>query len=777
MNNEKCLYILAKSFETGNVDELSKILKDDCTYHSDYSSESFSTASQILENISKVYSSLDNDSKYNCKITELKDVLKSKSVFRFNQVKCLILCQYGDCINSVVTIKTNINNNITHIELSRDRNLYNVDFYDYSIEPDSPNDVPKTAFEKVSDKNNYIWKNANSFIEKFLREKDYIISESIPFEDCIGYRCNKYCHDYTVFMFAYGQKQTIPISGEFCSKLRLYSFAQNSTILIVYLKVEKTKKGHKYEYSTYGCYGKNNNVEFWKLKYINEKNILCYFSSNELESRINEFVYAYNNDSLDIYDMIIDENNLKFQVGSDIYANENFFENIKSFHEKNGDMKLGYFRVNNLIYLQIPYIENLGYFVFSIKGNNYNKIYNLCFEYVDDIRDFIIIDEIPMLDKINSIPTITEIDFPIKEESERFTMKLHFSNDESRKFYLPVSWENKSVNYCGYMFTDEIWNSARISINRQKPKMIGCEKYNKCGYGVDFSNGYSISNARCYYESVPYFDDDNEEIKINTIPKFNINEYEYENGYTVRFIECLNLWCLINKNTNIIRKLPDKYQNTHSYIDPACGGLSEGLIMVSVLKEPELQYHHFLRGCAGLWGWIDLEFNTVIEPKYIFAKHFLNGKAIVCKGEWSIDENNKYWCDDEKWGVIDIKENEVIPFIFDEISFVEETERYFFGHIDGWDNGYYAVYDIELHKIIIKLDFYFDIHYMFNSCWYDDGRIIFMEHMAGEEVDYIYIYNLTTEKWEVYHEEYIGRTLNGKTKIVINKDGEDIIVF
>ena len=187
--------------------------------------------------------------------------------------------------------------------------------------------------------------------------------------------------------------------------------------------------------------------------------------------------------------------------------------------------------------------------------------------------------------------------------------------------------------------------------------------------------------------------------------------------------------------------------------------------------------HHNLRGCAGIWGWLDINFNTVIEPKYIFAQHFYGENALVCKGDWTINEEGEYWCDEEKWGVIDKNENEIAPFIFDELSLIDDTDRYIFGHANGWDNGYYCVFDIEASEIILQLDFEFDIYYMFNSCFYINNHIIFTEHIPGEEIDYIYSYGLISKEWELYHVKYEGRTLNGDTKIIVNKDGKDIIVF
>ena len=781
MNIVKYLEILGKAFELGNTDELSKVLHNNCTYHSDYSAKTFNSALHILENISNVYSNLNDDSKYSYKIIKTNDIRLKKSIFKNSSDKSMLLYQYGDCVTSVVTIKTNRQSLITHIELSRDRDLYDVEFYDDSVEPDSANDIPQIVFNESSDNSTYIWNNAHSFIKKFLYDNDYIIYKSQAFDDCIGYQCNRYGNAYTVFMFAFGQKQTIPMAGDFCSKLATYNFSKNSTILVVYLNVQKKKKGKYYEYNTYTYSGQSGNIELWELKSINEKYILSFYPRKELEDRTNELICAYNNDSLDIYDMIIADINPRFEQETGVFLNDGFFSCIKCFHKEHGDMKTGYIRFNDVVYSRVPYIKDLGYFDFSVNPNNHDKITTLRFTRFDDnkrnIKEFIEFDTDKLDTQLETVPKIIGIELPAANESERFTLKLDFSNGEKRKFHLPVSLEDNVIKYKHYVFTDKIWGSAHISNNRLKPQALGYDNYPDCGQGIDFINGYSISNLRCYYESVPYFDDKITEIDIHSMQKFNIEKYDYENGYSVSYVSEFSSLCLINKNKMIIKKLPQEYQQTPIYVYPHCGGLYNGLIMVSSLGDIELKYHHNLRGCAGIWGWLDINFNTVIEPKYIFAQHFYGENALVCKGDWTINEEGEYWCDEEKWGVIDKNENEIAPFIFDELSLIDDTDRYIFGHANGWDNGYYCVFDIEASEIILQLDFEFDIYYMFNSCFYINNHIIFTEHIPGEEIDYIYSYGLISKEWELYHVKYEGRTLNGDTKIIVNKDGKDIIVF
>ena len=155
--------------------------------------------------------------------------------------------------------------------------------------------------------------------------------------------------------------------------------------------------------------------------------------------------------------------------------------------------------------------------------------------------------------------------------------------------------------------------------------------------------------------------------------------------------------------------------------------------------------------------------------------------AMVCKGKWdkkAVDGRDQYWCENEQWGVIDTKENEIIPCVYDEISAVDDTDRLYIVHEGGWENGHYAIFDIKTQKIIIILDFDYDPGYIFNSCFVAENDIlVFDVHEPGEEKDLIYAYDLNKGIYLSHGEVMEDRELDGKTKVVINKDGKDIIVF
>lgn len=99
-------------------------------------------------------------------------------------------------------------------------------------------------------------------------------------------------------------------------------------------------------------------------------------------------------------------------------------------------------------------------------------------------------------------------------------------------------------------------------------------------------------------------------------------------------------------------------------------------------------------------------------------------------------------------------------------------------HEGGWKTGHYSIYDSKEKTIILELDFDFDIGYMFNECFLaDNGLLVFVDHQPGEGLDYLYAYDLSNKKYVAYKAEYTERTLDGESKVVVNKDGQDIIVF
>lgn len=50
--------------------------------------------------------------------------------------------------------------------------------------------------------------------------------------------------------------------------------------------------------------------------------------------------------------------------------------------------------------------------------------------------------------------------------------------------------------------------------------------------------------------------------------------------------------------------------------------------------------------------------------------------------------------------------------------------------------------DVNEQCVILKLDFTFDMGYMFNECFVAEGNLVFINHVPDESTDYIYVYGL-----------------------------------
>jgi hypothetical protein len=218
----------------------------------------------------------------------------------------------------------------------------------------------------------------------------------------------------------------------------------------------------------------------------------------------------------------------------------------------------------------------------------------------------------------------------------------------------------------------------------------------------------------------------------------------------------------------------------------------EGLFRVSNLKAAgikenyvSLAYFSDYDEYAGYWGYTDTNGKEIIKPQYIYALDFENGLALVCKGKWIKDKkwNNKYnkdryWTEEELWGMIDKTGKEVVPCKFDEIKYFftlngEKDNRCLQAHYGGWNEGKWGIINYSGEWIIEPIfgDLYYDIT--------DDGCFEFSNDDKWDDPDNvpIGIYNINekrilfepqftnidflsdgTFKVEIYSEE-LGRTI------------------
>ena len=252
-----------------------------------------------------------------------------------------------------------------------------------------------------------------------------------------------------------------------------------------------------------------------------------------------------------------------------------------------------------------------------------------------------------------------------------------------------------------------------------------------------------------------------EKIDLNNV---FIKQYDYVDNKAVGTIGDSDELYLIDRANQTAYLLPEKYQNTPIIIYHPCGGYDDsGLIMVSLLGEIDLSYYHDLYDVAGLWGWINLDGKEVIKPKYVYAMNFCGDYAIVCKGNWTVDSNGKYWCYNEQWGVIDKNENEIVPLMYDdELTFVSEDKvAVKDGHSENgkWIDGTWRIYEISQGKEIFKTD---------DSLRYSEYKDGYLTIYDGTDDSY-YIYDFVNDEYlfkgEGYEDiEIIGRNQFKKIK-------------
>ncbi len=697
--------------------------------------------------------------------------------------------------------------------------------------------------KKASDSQFYIWRQADYFFRGWLETNGYKFDCSAVFNNCIGYRCLRHGLTYTVYMFARGLLDTADFSEKKLRWLSKNSFSKDSTVLVVYLRSKRIWKDGEVQYSVCWYTGEEKQrIELWKITHVNNRYILVYFPRQEIEDIALKLMYAFNRESLDVYDSIIVERDpsiksLDFKGYSE---NCSFYRDLLLLHRQYGNMKYCYCRVddNDRVYCGLPYLEEVGCIVFSVDIYDNDRIkkieiypFNpgqfLGFDYsksrISDIIPVFFREDPKMY---NHVPKLVNV-VPLPPVStERFALKMYFNNGDCRKYVLPIKREDESaenVLFSGYVFSDDIWSAVEFVEHR----LTDYDDYPACGQGLLFGNGYSISVLRCYEESKPFSEpiacndlvydgndfslqrswiwnidsiyEDRETGLFKVLERGSAFNYHGVSTYASPDIERLTTldfdyisdfsenmavvgmqgygygyvdtdisvvipmqydaaerfvngkakvrkgdeWFFVDRNgkeTHLFPSQPDvKYEEV--------GNFSCGLCRVSTLKLDfmDLAYHSDYSDIAGTWGYVDEIGREVIAPQFIYANDFINGLAIVCKGEWTIDpkwdyEHHKglYWHEEELWGGIDTEGNEVIPFIFDEIQFFWEDDV-FKAHFGGWENGHWGVIDREGNWLAEPI--FEDLGHE-----YHDGLFTFYERDHWDDDPLIGIYDTAKQK-------------------------------
>lgn len=798
--NLHLIRILAGALCEGKIQQLQDVLAMNCIYRSDSSGQKEYGIRAIIEHISGVRKQLDDETQYSYEIVRTCDELRKSEMEDLPGIYrgewCLRLYQGPEKkLDAIAFILSNASGEIQNIYLSQDGNYLKA----FSPKPSTPADketyprvddllakkfgaedtvsqMRRNYMAMADDDNIYVWQRADQYMEDWFRDNRYRLNSTAIFEDCIGYSCTRRGEEYAVYVYAYGKSKTTMLDGDYCAKLRHYNLSKGRTILVIYLHVTAEENEDGETTFFVGRYNSKDDVpEVWELGWIGEQSSILFYPRKEKVDLGHRLMAAFNAQRLDILQTILSEDASVVYLDGGIGFHGAVYGTLATLREQHGVMKTGFVRFNDVVYSEVPYIEDHCYINFTV--NLQDKINKIEMHPLDEsYRELLVTDEVLRSHPMDEVPALAKVEFL----SEPYSMLLTFDNGETRRYDVPGDFgRDDVVKWRDATFTDKIFRNGRIAnpITVQPRRLL--RKFVQNYQGIEFINGAYISTVNLYHDSYPVG-----EFKYRDgLEIFVLQDYD-EEDFCVGYIYDLdpsNPMYLFDKQRKIAKTLPVQYQGTPVFCYPFCGGFSGGLLMVSTMSKLDLQYHHNRSSCAGMWGWLDADLQTVIEPKYVYAMNFLNGRAVVCKGEWSTVEKDgalRYWCANEGWGVIDQQERELVPCRFDELYEIDDTDRLYFVHEGGWKDGHYAIYDVQEQKVILELDFNFDMGYMFNECFLTEGDIlVFMDHLPGKGEDLIYAYDLRRKKFVAYAESYTERTLNGESKVVVNKDGQDIIIF
>lgn len=662
MSAYELVSILGRAFANGETSDLRKYLAADCEYVSDYARTQITGADEIIEHMNNVNANVTEDCAYTFSIIDLQNVLNSISVSDLDTVegchpcdKAILLNQYGDVHPvAVVSIMLDASNPeiIKSILLSRKKEWFNVTFFNEAAdEPDSPDDLPGTVqpltthdrhvaelqhsfsgqhLRNREPKNNklYIWREADKYFKSWLKDTGYSLLESQIFKDCIGYRCHRDNCLYTIYMYAYGQKKTAQLDGEYCSKLLSEQFSEDSTVLVVYLHVNKAISGQEISYTVKNyCDSDDREPELWRVTTAADKPILEFYPGKYMMDLTDQFMYAFNRESIDVYDCIITEKNAAFNAydSTGIVMNDAFYYALRKLHRDYGDMKYGYVRYNDVVYSSVPYLEGYGFFSFSAYKQNHriHDVQSFAFEGGErPVAEFIKTEEREPDNLYDFVPKLVSVDTFSPIQTERFTLKLHYDNGMCIKYILPIETEyekDEVVSFDRHVFTDKIWKSAKLMESR--PSRV--RGYPVCGQCIGFKNEYTISSLLCYLNGETYSEPKREDIVIYDDGETRLTkefswaaQSVYVDGETGLMKTLLSgqAFNWYGRSTFAFPNDLKRCSITFDYID----NFKEGLARV------------YKAGYG--YGYIDAKMKFVIPMQYDDAEDFNDGKARVNRG-------------------------------------------------------------------------------------------------------------------------------------------------
>lgn len=540
MEQQLVMEVIGKTFRDGQFDELKQVLHPGAVYRSEYDGCTVSGAHRILTNMMRMYHDLDARNSYTYEVVHKNSVLyPTEKNLEWDAPEGTYFCDYVLILRQyipkypvavVIGLMTN-DGQLAGIYLDRNTDIFALDFYCAGDEPDFSDDLPSSVipmrgkdrfveavtsweqgqrWEKSEPEDGlYIWRQANAFTEWWLPQKGYSVTSSAVFADCIGYRCMRGGHEYTVFMYADGKRRTSHFGGDFCAHLATLPFAENSTVLVLYLKVQRYREENTMRYRVSNDGGlKYSEPDLWQLKEVNERYILVRYPGRETMDRMRQWMYAFNRESMDVYDSMLACDYVSIEgipSYSGVFTGEEFYHVLRQLHQEYGDMKAGYVRDNAVGYTEVPYIEGVGFF----EWDNYNDTDRMCEFFCRPFTH----GEIPLAEFVyegmreeeelsDHIPTLVAAEPLPPQERDRFAVKLYFSDDTCRKWVLPVGEEteqDKGDMFGSHRWTEDIWDSLRVTPARQCP--LGDPDG---GPGIVWDNGFFVSGMQCWLESEVY---------------------------------------------------------------------------------------------------------------------------------------------------------------------------------------------------------------------------------------------------------------------------------
>ena len=646
MNERQLMEILGNAFRDGQFDELKQVLHPEAIYSSDYANLTLEGADDILAHMERIYSLLDSTNAYTYEIVSKESVLcpgedwDAPTGMRVSDY-VLILRQYiPEYPVAVVLGVMTDDGRLSEMYIERDSDVFALDFYHEQDHPDSPDDLPSSVtpmsgkdrfvaaaksweqgqrWEKSEpDDDLYIWRRANAFAERWLPQKGYSVAHSAVFADCIGYRCTRGEHECTVFMYAYGQRKTSQLDGDFCAKLATLPFAKDSTVLVLYVKVNRYLDGDTMRYQVLNyCGMADREPDLWQLKEVNGRYILVFYPSQEMMDQMWSLMYAFNREDKDVYDCILSRHHLWIEgipPYPGVHADVEFYRVLRQLHQEYGDMEAGYVRYNDVVYSEVPYIEDVGFFGWH-NYNDTNRMYGFfCRPFSNGeipVAEFIyagmrepddLFDYIPELVAAEPLPPI---------EMERLAAKLYFADGTCRKWVLPVRkiWDGSVFAFAlGRIWWDEMWASMK-----RVPRRKYLFSYPDCRPGIVWNNGFSVSGMQCWLESELY----SEPTLIDEVV-YEDESYQLRKlwQWNVHRIDCF--WGMDILRVNLGTKTPGQYGK---YLAISLDGKR--------IHRPEFDVFddfHCGRARVGIggrgYGFVDEEMNVVIPLQYERADDF-----------------------------------------------------------------------------------------------------------------------------------------------------------